>query len=317
MFKIGSRTLKTAIGVVISINIAKYLGFEYYISAGILTILSILPTKKKSLAASWSRFVATLIAMLISFILFEGIGYYTLLIGVILLLFIPIAVKLNVQEGIVTSSVIILQFYNRGEMSLHSIIEGISLLVIGIGVALIMNLYIPSNEKKLRKLQMELEDLYKRILKELSTYLKEGDNLWDGKEITKAYNNIQQAKTLSMQHLENRLFGERDEYYQYFVMREKQFEVIERMLPLVTSLNISMIHSRMIADLIEEIADAVSSKNTAIVFIEKLENLQKRFKDMELPQTREEFEIRAALLNFLWELENYLNIKRYYRESDV
>jgi len=100
-------------------------------------------------------------------------------------------------------------------------------------------------------------------------------------------------------------------------MREKQFEVIERMLPLVTSLKISMVHSKMIADLIDEIADAVSSSNTAIVFLAKLEDLQRTFKDMELPQTREEFEIRASLLSFLWELEKYLNIKRYYRESDV
>ena len=78
-----------------------------------------------------------------------------------------------------------------------------------------------------------------------------------------------------------------------------------------------MVHSKMIADLIDEIADAVSSYNTAIVFLAKLEDLQRTFKEMELPKTREEFEIRASLLNFLWELEKYLNIKRYYRDSDV
>lgn len=317
MFKIGSRTLKTSIGTVIAISIAKFFELDNYTSAGILTILCIQATKKKSVATSWARFVAALIGIIFSFILFEGIGYHPLVIGLILLLFIPTTVHFHVKEGIVTSSVIILQFYNHKEMTLDAVLNGIFIIIIGIGVALIMNLYMPSAEDKLLKLQKELEEQFKRILREISIYLKEGDHLWDGKEITVAYNIIQEAKALSIQHKENRFLSYDDEYFNYFKMREKQFEVIERMLSLVTSLKISMVHSKMIADLIDEIADAVHSKNTAIVFLAKLEDLQRTFKAMPLPQTRDEFEIRASLLNFLWELEKYLNIKRYYRESDV
>ncbi|WP_458412570.1 aromatic acid exporter family protein [Schinkia sp. CFF1] len=317
MFKIGTRTLKTAIGTVLAISIAKSVGLDHYTSAGILTILCIQVTKKKSVKTAWARFAASLIGILFSYLFFEGLGYHPIVIGLILLLFIPVTVRLKIHEGIVTSSVIILQFYNLKEMSIASIVNGISIIVIGIGVALFMNLYMPSAENKLLELQKELEALYKKILNEISIYLKEGDHLWDGKEITGSYDLIQKAMKLAMQHRDNRLLGFDDDFYKYFKMREKQFEVIERMLALVTSLKISMLHSQMIADLIDDIADNVHSGNTAIIFLTKLEDLHRTFKDMPLPQTREEFEIRASLLNFLWELENYLNIKRYYRESDV
>lgn len=317
MFKIGTRTLKTAIGTVLAISIAKSVGLDHYTSAGILTILCIQVTKKKSVKTAWARFAASLIGILFSYLFFEGLGYHPIVIGLILLLFIPVTVRLKIHEGIVTSSVIILQFYNLKEMSIASIVNGITIIVIGIGVALFMNLYMPSAENKLLELQKELEALYKKILNEISIYLKEGDHLWDGKEITGSYDLIQKAMKLAMQHRDNRLLGFDDDFYKYFKMREKQFEVIERMLALVTSLKISMLHSQMIADLIDDIADNVHSGNTAIIFLTKLEDLHRTFKDMPLPQTREEFEIRASLLNFLWELENYLNIKRYYRESDV
>ncbi|HHY73126.1 MAG TPA: aromatic acid exporter family protein [Bacillus bacterium] len=317
MLKIGTRTLKTAIGTVLAISIAKFFDLDHYASAGILTILCIQATKKKSVKTAWARFVAALIGIVFSFIFFEGIGYYPIVIGIILIFFIPVAVRLKVQEGLITSSVIILQFFNSQDMSITSIANGIFILIIGIGVALLMNLYMPSAENKLFALQKELEAQYKKILNEMSIYLKEGDHLWDGREITESYHIIQMAKTLAVRHRDNRFLGVDDDFYKYFKMREKQFEVIERMLSLVTSIKISMLHSKIIADLIDEIADAVHSGNTAILFLEKLEGLHKTFKEMPLPQTREEFEIRASLLNFLWELEKYLNIKRYYRESDV
>ncbi|HHW37135.1 MAG TPA: aromatic acid exporter family protein [Bacillales bacterium] len=317
MFRIGSRTLKTAVGVAMTISIAEFLGLPNYASAGILTMLCIQTTRKRSVKTAWARFIAALMGIVFSFVFFEGIGYYPIVIGLLLLLFIPTTVRLHVKEGIITSSVIILQFYMLKGMTWAAVANGILTIIIGIGIALIMNLYMPSNEGKLFHLQKKLEEKYKKILKEISIYLKEGDHLWDGKEITDSYQIIKEAKDYAVLHIENRFLGCDDAYFNYFIMREKQFEVIERMLPLVTSLKISMVHSKMIADLIDEIADAVSSYNTAIVFLAKLEDLQRTFKEMELPKTREEFEIRASLLNFLWELEKYLNIKRYYRDSDV
>ena len=70
-FRIGYRTIKTAVGATLAILIAQSLGLENYASAGILTILCIKVTKKKSLRASWDRILACLIGMVFSFVFFE------------------------------------------------------------------------------------------------------------------------------------------------------------------------------------------------------------------------------------------------------
>lgn len=56
MFKIGYRTVKTAIGTGAAVFIAQLLGLEFYSSAGILVILCVQNTKRKSLQVSLHRF---------------------------------------------------------------------------------------------------------------------------------------------------------------------------------------------------------------------------------------------------------------------
>lgn len=46
MFKIGYRTIKTALGATLAIIIAQMLSLEYFSAAGIITILCIQVTKK-------------------------------------------------------------------------------------------------------------------------------------------------------------------------------------------------------------------------------------------------------------------------------
>lgn len=62
-FSIGYRTIKTAVGTAVSILIAQKLGLDNFASAGILTILCIQVTKKKSLRTAWDRFLACVLAM--------------------------------------------------------------------------------------------------------------------------------------------------------------------------------------------------------------------------------------------------------------
>ena len=113
-FRIGYRTIKTAVGAALAILIAQSLGLENYASAGILTILCIKVTKKKSLRASWDRILACLIGMVFSFVFFELVSYHPLVIGLLLLFFIPTVVLFKANDGVASSSVIILHFYSAG-----------------------------------------------------------------------------------------------------------------------------------------------------------------------------------------------------------
>ncbi|WP_226526545.1 aromatic acid exporter family protein [Metabacillus niabensis] len=313
MFKIGYRTAKTALGTTISIILAQFIGLEYYTSAGIITILCIQVTKKKSLRSSWERFLACSLAMIFSFIFFEGIAYHPLIIGLLLLLFIPATVIVKATQGIVTSTVVIFHLFSTNHITFQVIGNELLLVTIGIGVALVMNLYMPSVEKKLKNYQIQIEENLASIFHEIELYLIQKDRRWDGKEITITAQLINEAKTLAFRDVENHFLRHENSYYHYFKMREKQFEIIERVIPSITSIHIAVEQSKMIADFLHELKVNIHPGNTAHKYLVQLLNMKKSFEEMDLPKTREEFEARAALYHFIREMEQYLIIKSHFK----
>ncbi|WP_100331502.1 aromatic acid exporter family protein [Bacillus xiapuensis] len=313
MFKIGYRTIKTAIGTALAIIISQSMSLENFVSAGIITILCIQNTKKKSLQAAWSRFRACTIAIIFCAIFFEGIGFHPLMIGLLLLFFIPTVVALKVKEGIVTSSVIILHMYSAGEITKSVILNEYGIIIVGMGIALLMNLYMPSLEKRLYRLQDEIEENFRRIFQEIAMYLRDNQHVWDGKEITETVKLIKEGKEFAFQDIENHFLREEKLFYSYFSMRQKQFERIERVLSIITSISHQVEQAHVIADFMEELGERIHPGNTAHLSLQKLERMRAEFEKMDLPATREEFESRAALLQFIKEMEEYLLIKSSFK----
>ncbi|WP_243290176.1 aromatic acid exporter family protein [Bacillus sp. FJAT-47783] len=312
-FAIGYRTIKTALGTPIAIWIAQLLQLDHFVSAGIITVLCIQITKKRSIQSAWARFLACSIAVLFSALIFEIIGYHPISIGLLLLLFIPTTVMLKVKEGIVTSTVIILHVYSAGKITFDLFLNELLLILIGIGVALLMNVYMPSLEKKLEAYRNEIEQKFSQIFCEIINFLLNGDSDWDGKEITETAQLLEEARTLALRNVENQVLRHEDIYYHYFKMREKQFEIIERVLPTVASISANVEQAEIVAQYIEELRTNIHPGNTAQKFLRKLHLLSKQFQEMPLPNTREEFETRAALFHFLNEMEQYLIIKSQYK----
>jgi uncharacterized membrane protein YgaE (UPF0421/DUF939 family) len=312
-FRIGYRTIKTAIGTAISILIAQKLGLANFASAGILTILCIQVTKRRSLRTAWDRFLACVLAMPFSALFFEGISYHPIVIGIMLFFFIPTLVMMKAKDGIVTSSVIILHIYLAEKITMPMFYNELGVITIGIGVALLINLYMPSVDKKLKDYQSEIEDNFKIIFCEMVRYLRTGASDWDGKEITVSARLLEEAITLALQDVENHLLRDENIYFHYFNMREKQFEIIERVLPIVTSITRTVKQGHMVAEFLEELSENVHPGNTAHIYLKKLREMKKEFVEMDLPKTREEFETRAALLQLVNEMNDYLIIKSSYK----
>ncbi|MDY7221985.1 aromatic acid exporter family protein [Halalkalibacterium halodurans] len=307
--KIGYRTLKTALGAGISIFIAQALNLEFYASAAILTILCISVSRKGSLRAAWQRFAACMIGLAYSFILLELVGYQPWTLALILILFIPMVVRLNVKEGITTSTVIMLHVYTLGTVSWAIFINEFLLIVIGIGVALIMNAYMPNIERELRKHQRKIEANFRTILRELACYVRTGESEWDGREIPETADEIQKAKSIAMRNINNHFLRYEDQYYHYFKMRERQFDILERIMPFLSSLDDTVVQSDKIADLLEELSEAVSPVNTVSYFQGRIQDIRSYFEARELPKTQKEFETRSALYYVIHELEEYLRMK--------
>ncbi|WP_373892715.1 aromatic acid exporter family protein [Virgibacillus natechei] len=315
--KIGYRTIKTAIGTPIAISIAQFLDLTNFVSAGILTILCIQPSRKKSFLSAWHRFFACILAILFSFIFFETIGYNVIAVALMLTAFIPTTVFLKITPGIATSSVITLSLYSFSNMSSTFIIEQLLIIIIGIGTAFLLNLYMPSLDVDLREQQNKLEANFKIILYEIALYIRNKNVAWDGKEVTETEEILLEADDLVERDRENHLLRSNHPYHEYFKMRTRQFELLQRMLPLVTKLPNQDSISEKIAIFFEKLSESVQPENTAALFLDDLDELRREFNQEDLPQTQEEFETRANLFRLLHEIEDYLNLKRKYKKSDI
>lgn len=312
-YSIGYRTMKTALGVAIAITLAQWLQLDYYVSAGILTILCIQPTKKKSIRAAFSRFIASSIGIVYAFIFFEGIAYHPVMLGLLIVLFIPLLVTLRFQDGFVSSSVILLHLYDAKNLDFDLLTNELILMLVGFGTALVVNMYMPSIEKKLDNYRNEIENLYAAIFRETVIYLRNGESGWSGQELMDARKLLEKAKALAYQDVENHITRHENKYYHYFEMREQQLEIIERILPKITALPVIVDQTDLVADFLEDLAEHVHSGNTAYRYISKLDIVKENFAALPLPNSHEKFLAMAELYQVIQEMETYLEIKQSYK----
>ncbi|MGM9987054.1 MAG: aromatic acid exporter family protein [Bacillaceae bacterium] len=315
MYQIGYRTLKTGLATGLAILISESAGLENYISAGIIAILCVQVTVKRSLQAAMSRFFCCMIVMLFGTFLFEGIGYYPIVITILLLFYIPVTVRLKIQEGIVTSSVIMLHLYKSKHIDLDLLINEFWLVVIGIGAALSINMFMPNLDKQLQHYQRLIEDGFKNILTDISDTMTGTKETFEQKHIQEVATLITKAKNIALRQLENNPLRERDYYYQYFKMREKQLDILTHIAHILMHIDGKHEHVRWVASLIEQTGKIVSPKGTAIITLYEIDQMRMLFRGMELPKTREEFEERAHLLQIIDELERYLQLKNKFSKQ--
>ncbi|HLR54559.1 MAG TPA: aromatic acid exporter family protein [Pseudogracilibacillus sp.] len=315
--KIGYRTIKTAIATPLSLAIAQFFGVSNVATAGILTMLCIQPSRKKSVETATHRFLACLLAILFSVVFFETLGYSAFILTLLLIIFIPSTIFLKIEKGIMTSTVITLNIYTFEKVNTAFIYNQLWLIIIGIGTGLVINLYMPSLDKKMRAKQHEIEEQFSSILHELAKFIREESMDWDGKEITILEELFEEADDLVERDKENHLLRDKHSYFNYFEMRKEQYLLLQQMLPLVTRLPKKEDIAEDVAQFFEELATAVHPGNTAEVFLEELRALRKKFKQEDLPETLEEFETRSSLFQLLFEIEEYLVLKSKFKKSDV
>ena len=304
---IGYRTLKTVIGAVIAMYLAITLGLKYATAAGIITILSLQSTRKQSLRISSKMIGAFLLALLLAVGLFKLFGYTPLVFGIFLLLFIPIAVRLNVQEGIVVSAVLITQLLIEKNTEMSFILNQIYLMAIGVIIALVLNLYMPSFENKIKEEQDIIEKTIKKILLDMSNSLRDQvvsiqeEELFNFLEIR-----LKKGRMMAHKDFNNSFSSNNSDYTTYMDIRSQQLHCLQNMRKHFERLSITYKQTILIADFTIIIAHSIQGNDAAEKRLRDLSELRKSFTTMELPQNREEFENRGILYQFLNDMDEFL-----------
>ncbi|WP_097026202.1 aromatic acid exporter family protein [Clostridium peptidivorans] len=313
---IGYRTLKTAVGAFLAMVIARELGLKYSVAAGIITILSIQTTKRQSLEVAIKRVIASILALGIAFIAFNILGYNEITFGIFILIFIPLTVKFKAEEGIVVSSVLVTHLLVEKSTDIYWMRNELALMLIGIGVALILNLYMPSIESQIKKDQVYIEKTMKDIFMKMAEAMRGEKTDIGNKHLIKSFEKrLDSARLRAYDNLNNYFTKDMSYYVKYMEMRIRQFEVIKRMVGSFRRFFETYEQTIMMADFTEKVARSIYEENTAEKLLKDLYKLKSDFRSMELPSTREEFENRASLFEFLDDMEHFLKIKRKFKRK--
>lgn len=314
--KIGLRTIKTVIASVLAILMATQLHLLYATAAGIIAILSVGNTKKTSLKSGLGRVLSLGLAIILSFICFTTLGFHTWAFGVFLLVFIPLSVRFNLADAIVVNSVLITHFLVEKSFSWQMILNETLLMTIGVGLALLLNLYMPDNEKQLKEDIKAIEEDFRTIIFAMAAHL----NLEKIAPLDDACLDLRSKLRAALNqahiHQKNQWISEEDYYSEYFSMRLAQLRILRDMVNLLIEIDIDGLFVDELRKVLISTAENFAEENDGKLILWQIEAVYQNYRQKPLPQTREEFENRALLFQFLQSFRSFVEIKAIFYQNE-
>ena len=297
------RLIKMTTGFIAGMLIAKALELPYFYTAGVIAVLSLEPTRKASLESGIIRIIDSLLGLGLATLLFYLFGFHVLVLFIFVSLFIPISFFLKIDRGIVVSLVLVSQIYL--ESHLHFSLNALYILLIGVGVAFLLNLYMPKNDhikKEIALIDQHLNKLIQGIAKQQPVSFEEIEEL-----LSATYNNIQ----VELENINIPLTTKRLKYVE---MRTEQVSILKRVYQILN--NVDQIKEKeIILNFLKEFDNRIGEKNYASPLLNRLNELFLMFKESALPESRDQFENRAQLYYVLLEIDLFLKIKLTYHQK--
>ena len=303
------RTLKIIIATVASIYLADLLGLAYASSAGIIAILSILDTRKSSFKVARARLFSTLLALTIAWLVFSIFGFETWTLGIYLLIYVPMAYYFKWEVGIAPSTVLVTHLLLEKNIQLTFLGNELGIFLIGAGLALLFNFYMPSQEAKIQAYHEEVRHLLQRILLRFESFLLNGDGRNEASLINQLDDLLDEALRVVYLDRHNQVFHQTNYQVHYFEMRKSQNKILRNMAKNINSCQLEARESIILASLFERTAQQLSRENPALELLDDIALFHQTFRERPLPQSRQEFETRATLFQLLHDMETFIQLK--------
>lgn len=319
------RALRIAIGSGTAIFAASALHLEFAASAGMVTLLTILTTRWETLKLSAARIGTFAMAVVLCRIVFvqgldDGAAFAVFVFFLIILSdWIGWRVTASVNAVIGT------HFLSTRDFSISFILNEFLILMIGILIAVIVNLFQHNGRQRERIVSgiRDVEADFREVLEKLAC------DLSDRYQIPEKDEQLRDSVWARLDRLEQRLeeYQERARIYQYntfqshtsyysryFEMRSRQCETLKSLHSELEKIRKMPGQAKIIAGFIRYLVEHVTEMNDPDKQLRRLKELFEDMEQQELPRTREEFEGRAVLYHILMDLEEFLQFKRQFVE---
>lgn len=315
------RIAEVTVGCCLAIVLASALGLANSISAGVITILSILDTKRETLRSAAQRLGAFVIAVVIAYAAFGILGFTVWAFGVYLFCFALASYALNLQASLPICTVLVSHFWLAGHTQPWLIGNEALLMLIGTGIGVGLNLLMPRDVKTIRTAQRRIEDILRAYFLHMSNALANDGRAQDDDmqvletDMRTLWSAVRDARKQT-RTLAGNTFGDDALYYtQYMDMRRNQMAVLQRMTATIKDLAYLPPQAGGLARLMWHIAQALHEGNDAGLLLEELDGIRERVRLSPLPENRDEFEARATLYRLLMDTGHFLLLKQSFVQS--
>lgn len=300
---------KVIVSAFVALLVAQALQLSTPSAAAIIAILSVMDTKKVSLAATGQRLAAAVLALVIGMGIFAVFGFDVMSFGLYLLCYIPLAYLLKVDIGVAPSTVLVIHLWTQQQLTFSLFVNELLLVTIGAGVAILLNWYMPSYRQEIERVREEIEDKMREVLLKMSGFLTIGNGKNDGEVLQLLKEKLSEAREYVRLEAENHLTKEVTYDYQYFEMRRDQSKLLEIMAANLNEFRWDGEEMAILSEMFKQTAQQLAEQNTASQLIDEIEDLLEQFRERPLPQTRREFEKRAQLYQLLRDLKRFVQLK--------
>lgn len=310
--KILLLSVKIGLGSCAAIYIAQALHVEYAVSAGTVTLLTLMTTKWETLKLSVSRFITLMLTFLMGWVIFTQTNHVWITYGVLLALIVFIAEWFGLRATISVNSVVAAHLVTNQDFSPAAMWNEFLIVLIGVVIAIILNLFHANvtHKRQIIANMRETERRLQTILVELAMYLsgtEMNEGVWDN--ICAMEDKIQEYIQSASEYQDNTFQSHPEYYISYFKMRYQQCRILHNLHDEMTKILSMPKQAKVISDFLFYLVDYVIEINAPNQQMERMEAIFAGMKEEDLPKTRDEFESRAMLYHVLMDIEDFIRCK--------
>ena len=318
--KIIILSLKIGIGSCAALHLAEYMNLEYAISAGTITLLTLMTSKWETFQLSLWRIATFFLTVVLALILYPHITVPWIAYGILLTVLVFICEISDLRSTVSVNAVIAAHLLTQRDYLHSAILNEFFLVLIGIIFAIFFNLFHMnySHKKHIIANMTSVEQRLQMLICALAAYLSGKSmqrDVWE--DIVSLERDIQGCVKEAYVYQNNTFHSHPEYYISYFEMRYNQCQILHNLHYELQKIRTMPEQADVIAKYMLYLSDYVIEKNYPEAQIQKLEEIMVSFREAPLPLTREEFESRAMLYHIMMDLEDFLKYKsRFIHDLD-
>ena len=309
-------SIKIGVGTCAAIYIAQLMDLEYPVSIGTVTLLTLMETRWETLKLSLNRLITLFMTLVLSWLIFWHIHNVPLSYGMVLGLVVLLAENFGWRTTVSVNALVVSHLIMLDDFSIEAIRNEFWLVMIGIIIAIILNLFNLTLTHK-RQIMANIrytEKQLRMIMEELAGYLsgqEMSQSVWD--DICDLEKQIEEFINDADEYRQNTFRSHPEYYMNYFEMRNEQCRILNNLHYEMKKIRSMPKQAEVVSEYLKYLMDYVTETNIPDPQIEKLKGIFADMRKEELPETVEEFENRAMLYHILMDIEDFL----FYNERFV